>query len=209
MQLTTTEIPTLDKQYRRNFFNTLPGPRGVHLIGTKGHKGVENLGLFSSVVHIGATPPLLGVIVRPLTVPRHTYHHIKAKGYYTLNTIHPEILRQAHQASAHYPIETSEFAATGLTPWYSDAIPVPYVAESLVKIGLKWVEEHTIAANGTLFLVGEVVEVLLPDDCVSDEGHVNHELLNTLTVSGLDTYFSVEQIARLPYANASSSAAGG
>ena len=200
MHFTADDFPAMERFYRRNFFNTLPGPRGLHLIGTKGHRGTENLGLFSSVVHIGATPPHLGFIMRPLTVPRHTYHHLKAQGCFTLNTVDESILPAAHQASANYPIEESEFAAVGLTPFYSDNLKAPYVAESKVKIGLEYVEDHYLKSNDTLFVVGKIIEVILPDGSVADSGHVEHDQLDTLAVAGLDTYFKAQQIARLPYA---------
>ncbi|RMF00909.1 MAG: flavin reductase [Bacteroidetes bacterium] len=200
MLLQTADFEQMERMFRRNFFNTLPGPRGVHLIGTKGHRGVENLGLFSSVVHIGATPPHLGFIMRPLTVPRHTYHHLKARGHFTLNTLQPDILEAAHQSSANYPLETSEFEAVGLTPQYSKLMRAPYVKESPVKIGLEYVEDHYLKSNDTLFVVGRIIEVIVPDEVVADSGHVEHNQLGTLVVAGLDTYFKTEQIARLGYA---------
>ena len=198
MHLTPTDIT--DRAYRRNFFNTLPGPRGVHLIGTKGHRGTENLGVFSSVIHLGASPALLGFHLRPLTVPRHTYHHLRAQGWFTLNTLHPDILEQGHQTSANYPLGTSEFSATGLTPEYSELCKAPYVREAQVRIGLTFEEEHHIAANGTLFIVGRVQEVFVPEEAVAEDGHVDHERLATLTVAGLDTYFRPGPATRLPYA---------
>lgn len=199
MHLKTEDFSSMDRFFRRNFFNTLPGPRGLHLIGTKGHRGTENLGLFSSVVHIGATPPHLGFIMRPLTVPRHTYHHMKAQRHFTLNIVQEDFLPAAHQSSANYPIEESEFAATGLTPFYSDLLAAPYVGESKIKIGLEYVEDHYLKSNDSLFVVGKIVEVLLPDELISESGHVEHKLLDTVTVAGLDTYFKTQQIARLPY----------
>ncbi|PSR11320.1 MAG: flavin oxidoreductase [Bacteroidetes bacterium] len=201
MHLQTADFAALERFYRRNLFNTLPGPRGLHLIGTKSHRGVENLGVFSSVVHLGAGPPLLGFVLRPLTVPRHTYHHLKAQGgHFTLNTVHPGILEKAHQTSANYPLETSEFAATGLTPLYSELLKAPYVAESPIRIGLELVEEHHIKANDTLFLVGKIIEIFVPDEYIASTGHVEHQELQTMTVAGLDTYFNNELAARLGYA---------
>ncbi len=200
MHLTLEEIMARPAAFRRDLLNTLPGPRGVHLIGTRGHKGTENLAVFSSVVHVGASPPLLGFIMRPLTVPRHTYHHILANGWFTLNTLHPDILEAGHQTSANYAIGVSEFAATGLTPQYSEACPAPYVKESPVRIGLTLEEEHPIAANRTIFLIGRVREIFVPDDCVADSGHVDHLKLNTLTVAGLDTYYPPGEPTRHPYA---------
>jgi flavin reductase (DIM6/NTAB) family NADH-FMN oxidoreductase RutF len=200
MHFLLDDILAQDAMYRRHFMNTLPGPRGVHLLGTKGYRGVENVAVFSSVVHIGATPPLLGFIMRPLTVPRQTYHHLLANRHFTLNTIHPEFLEQAHQTSANYPLEVSEFAATGLTPYYTDHCKAPYVQESKVKIGLTFVEQHEIKGNGTFFLVGKVIEVIVEDDAVLDSGHVDHARLQPVTVAGLDTYYEIGKEHRLAYA---------
>lgn len=201
MHLQLSDILAQDSMYRRHFMNSLPGPRGVHLVGTKGYKGTENLGVFSSFVHISASsPPLLGFIMRPLTVPRHTYHHIKANKWFTINTLHPDFLEKAHQTSANYPYKESEFAATGLTPEYSDLCKAPYVAESQVKVGLTFEEEHKISGIETFFIVGRVQEIFLPDDAVAATGHVDHELLQTMSVAGLDHYHEVGKGKRMPYA---------
>ena len=201
MYLTPETLAERDRNFRRNFYNTLPGPRGVHLIGTRGHRGTENLGVFSSVVHLGASPALLGFHLRPLTVPRHTYHHLRAQeGWFTLNTLHPAILQQGHQTSANYELKTSEFTATGLTPEYSELCKAPYVKESQVKIGLTLEEEHHIRANGTYFIVGRIRELFVPEAAVLEDGHVDHERLQTLAVTGLDTYLRITDGERLPYA---------
>ncbi len=200
MHLLLDDILAQDAMYRRHFMNTLPGPRGVHLLGTKGHRGLENVAVFSSVVHIGATPPLLGFIMRPLTVPRQTYHHMLATGDFTLNTIHADFLEQAHQTSANYPLGVSEFSATGLTPFYTEHCKAPYAEESKVKIGLTLAEQHEIKSNGTLFLVGKVIEVIVEDEAVLDSGHVDHARLRPVTVAGLDTYYEIGKEHRLDYA---------
>ncbi|THH37826.1 flavin reductase family protein [Neolewinella litorea] len=202
MHLSLDDLMARPAAFRRDLMNTLPGPRGVHLIGTRGHRGTENLAVFSSVVHVGASPPLLGFILRPLTVPRHTYHHLKATGWFTLNTLHPHILDPAHQTSANYPIGESEFAATGLTPTYSDRCKAPYVEESAVRIGLTFEEEYPVRANGTLFIIGRVQEIIVPDRVVAETGHVDHLALETLTVGGLDTYYRATDPIRKDYARA-------
>ncbi|MEL6391552.1 MAG: flavin reductase [Bacteroidota bacterium] len=199
MHLSLADIMEMESMYRRNLMNTLPGPRGVHLLGTKGHNGVENLGVFSSVVHIGANPPMLGFIMRPLTVPRQTYHHIQASGFFTLNTIQDDILEPAHQTSAKYKMEESEFEATGLTPFYGKHCQAPYVKESQIKIGLRLEEEHRIKSNDTLFLVGAVVEVIIDEAVVQASGHVDHKLTRAMAVSGLDSYYDLGRETRLPF----------
>ena len=200
MTISLDDILAQDSMYRRHFMNTLPGPRGVHLIGTKGHRGNENLGVFSSVVHLQASPPLLGFVLRPLTVPRETYHNILATRHYTINTLQASWLEAAHQTSANYPVGTSEFSATGLEIFYSDQLKAPYVARSPVKIGLEYVETHAIH-GGTQFVVGRILEVILPnDEVIAETGHVNHLALESLTVAGLDTYYELKTNRQLPYA---------
>jgi len=180
--------------------NTISGLKGAHLLGTTSHHGTPNLAVFSSVVHVGATPPHLGFIMRPLTVPRHTYHNIKAKGFFTLNSIHPSFFVKAHQSSANYPVEVSEFEEVGLTTLYTEANPAPYVKESPIKIGLEYVEEHHVQANGTLFIVGKVIEILFPEAAMAPSGHILHEQLETMTVSGLDSYYEAGEKHQLAYA---------
>jgi flavin reductase (DIM6/NTAB) family NADH-FMN oxidoreductase RutF len=201
MHLSFDDILAQESMYRRHFMNTLPGPRGVHLVGTKGYRNAENIGVFSSFVHISASsPPLLGFIMRPLTVPRDTYHNIKANKWFTINTLHPDFMEQAHQTSANYPNGESEFAATGLTPEYTEACKAPYIGEARIKIGLTFEEEHKISGIETFFIVGRVREIILPDEAVATTGHVDHELLQTMSVAGLDHYHEVGKGQRLPYA---------
>jgi flavin reductase (DIM6/NTAB) family NADH-FMN oxidoreductase RutF len=138
--------------------------------------------------------------MRPVSVERHTYNNIKETGYYTINHIHKDIFKQAHQTSAGYDKDISEFDECGLTPEYSKNIPAPYVKESNIKIGLRFVEEQEIKFNGTIFIVGEIVEIILPDDVVSKDCYVDIERAGTIAISGLDSYHETKKIARLSYA---------
>ncbi len=194
------EIMDMEQRYRSTLLNSLSGFKNAHLIGTVGLRKDTNLGIFSSIVHIGANPPHLGFIMRPLTVPRGTYHNIKAKKYFTVNHVNEEILDRAHQTSANYPWRTSEFEECNLTEEYTDRHPAPYVKESKVKLGLEFVEEHHIKANGTLFLVGKVVEVILPEELITDDGYFQAAEAGSLACNGLDAYYRTEQIKRLAYA---------
>lgn len=194
------DIAKLEKNFRRNLINSITGFKPLHLLATQNKEGQSNLALFSSAVHVGADPPLIGLVFRPLTVPRHSYENIRATGYYSLNHVPVNIIRQAHQCSAPYPAEVSEFAITGLQEEHSLAYPLVYVKESPVKIGLQWVEEHAIQANGTLFMVGKIVEMILPDEVLGGDGYVDLQALNLTTVCGLDGYHSTQKEVRLQYA---------
>jgi flavin reductase (DIM6/NTAB) family NADH-FMN oxidoreductase RutF len=109
-------------------------------------------------------------------------------------------MEAAHQTSASYGDGVSEFEVTGLTPEYTADFPAPYVAESAIRIGLEYQEEYTIKANGTILFIGKVVELFLPDNCLDEHGNLDLQQAATAALSGLDTYYTVEKVARLPYA---------
>jgi len=199
-RLEEKNIYDLEKFYRRNLINSLSGFKSANLIGTMSANHVPNLAIFTSVHYIGANPPLLGFNVRPATVPRHTYENILSNGFFTINHISENHYKQAHEASARYRKDISEFDMVGLTPEYSSTHPAPYVEESPVKIGLQLEEFHKIKANSTTLVVGKIIELIIPDRIIRPDGTVRLEKLGVVTVSGLDTYHSTNELAKLPYA---------
>jgi len=200
MIFTKQNILEFEKLYRTNFINSLSGFKSANLVGTISKEGKTNLAIFSSVIHFGANPPLMGLLMRPVSVERHTYHNIKETSFFTINQIHKDIFKQAHQTSARYDKDVSEFDACGLTPEFTEIVKAPYVKESIIKIGLKFLEEQEIKANGTIFIVGEIVEIILPDDVIAKDGYVDIERAGTIAISGLDSYHETKSIARLSYA---------
>ncbi|WP_297838306.1 flavin reductase family protein [Ignavibacterium sp.] len=200
MKITNENILQFEKLFRTNFVNSLSGFKSANLIGTISKKGKTNLAIFSSVIHVGANPPLIGMLVRPASVPRHTYENIKDAGYFTINHINKEIYKQAHQTSARYDKDVSEFDECGLTPEFANTIKAPYVKESNIKIGCRFVEEHLIKTNDTIFIVGEILEVIIPDDVLTNDGYVDIEKAGTIAISALDSYHETKRIARLTYA---------
>lgn len=194
------EIREMEQRYRVQFINSLSGFKSVNLVGTVDAQGHTNLSIVNSVVHIGANPPLMGFILRPITVARDTHDNIMATGHYTFNHLTEAMYKQAHQTSARYPADVSEFDATGLTPAFEGDFPAPYVAESPVRIGLKLREKMEIPLNGTLLMIGEIVEVWTNADCIAPDGYVDIEQAGSIACSGLDGYHRTTRLARLSYA---------
>ena len=200
MKIIEEEILKFEKLYRATFVNSLSGFKSANLIGTISSEGKTNLAIFNSVIHVGANPPLMGFLMRPVSVERHTYTNIKETNYFTINHINKEIFKQAHQTSTRYDKDVSEFDACGLTPEYTETIKAPYVKESKIKIGLKFLEEYEIKSNGTIFIIGEILEVILPNEVVLADGFVDIEKAGTIAISGLDSYHEVNILSRLSYA---------
>ena len=188
----------MEGRSRATLINKVAGYKTANLIGTRSAAGVANLALFNSVVHIGANPPLLGFILRPATVPRHTYENLRETGCYTINQVTSAIHKQAHCSSGKFPPETSEFEACGLTPLYMEDLQAPCVAESAIKIGLMFEEEHLLC-NGTRLIVGRVHHLYLPETAIASDGDVALEELDTVAIGGLDTYYRGVKLGRYGY----------
>lgn len=193
---TERDILDMDKVPRLKMINAISGFKSASLVGTRDKNGHENLAIFNSIIHAGSNPPLLALLVRPLTVPRHTYSNIKETGWFTVNHIRREFYKRAHKTSGKYREDISEFEVCGLNSTYSTLCPAPYVEEAVIKIGLTFEEETKIEANGTILIIGAVKELTIPSASIEDDGFVNLETAGTLAISGLDSYHKTERLSR-------------
>jgi len=198
--ITDKEIDQMEQRFRASFINSITGFKSVVLIGTKNKVNQENLAIFNSIVHLGSNPALIGMIIRPDSVERHTLENIEETGFYSINHILESFVEQAHHTSARYPRNVSEFEASGLTPFYRDDFFAPYVKESTVQIGMEFKTKINIPINNTLMVIGQIKSISLPEKAISTDGYIDLEITKTITNSGLDAYHRTERIARLPYA---------
>lgn len=194
------DILKMEQRFRTTFINAIAGFKSLNLVGTINEQAQNNLAIFNSIFHVGANPPLLGMVIRPDEVQRHTLQNILNQYHYTINHVHPAIIRAAHQTSARYQKEISEFDACGLTPFFSPNIMAPYVQESRIKIGLEFKEQIKISTNNTIIIVGQIKEIIMPENMIESDGFINLEKMETVTVCGLDAYYETKKIERLSYA---------
>jgi flavin reductase (DIM6/NTAB) family NADH-FMN oxidoreductase RutF len=195
------DIKKASKIERLNIINGLTGIKPANLIGTVSKDGHENVAIFSSVVHLGSDPALFGFILRPTgDVPRNTYENILETGVYTINHVHESIVENAHYTSAKFPKDFSEFEKCGLTPKYINDFHAPFVDNSCVQLGLRFVEEIPIHLNNTVLIIGEIEHIFLPDGFIENGGHINLEKSGSIGISGLNSYYSLEKIDQFPYA---------
>ncbi|MDY6921092.1 MAG: flavin reductase [Pseudomonadota bacterium] len=182
------QIEAMAHRYRVNFINCLSGYKSANLVGTADADGHTNLAMVSSVVHLGADPALMGMVTRPRSVARHSVDNLQAMGVYTLNHVSRNMVPQAHQTAARYPREQSEFDATGLQAAWVPQFAAPYVSDSPLSIGLRLVEIKHLECNGTDFVIGAIEWVRLPGQALQEDGFVDLNQLDTVSVSGLDSY---------------------
>jgi flavin reductase (DIM6/NTAB) family NADH-FMN oxidoreductase RutF len=194
------DIENLDKRFRTAFINSLSGFKSLALIGTQDKNNQTNVAVFNSLIHIGANPALVGFISRPGVVERQTLENIVETGFYTINHVTEDFYRQAHQTSARYPREVSEFDVTGLTKEYKNDFFAPFVAESNVQIAVEFKEQVDLTINNTVLIIGEIQAVYFPADCLFEDGALDLEKAGSLASLGLDGYYKTQRLARLSYA---------
>ena len=194
------DLESMSKIYRLNLVNSVSGYKSAHLIGSQTIEGNENLAIFSSVIHLGSNPALIGFIIRPTTVPRHTYANIKSTGIFTLNAITNKQIEDAHHTSAKYPRETSEFEKTNLEVEKKDNWNAPYVKNSPIQMGCRYKNEYHINENNTIMIVASVEHLYISESLLLDDGWVQLDKGDVVTIIGLDGYAAPQLLERFPYA---------
>ncbi|MBL7878831.1 flavin reductase family protein [Chryseobacterium sp. EO14] len=200
IHFTNQQIAETEERKRTALVNSLSGFKSLNLIGTVNKDGQTNLAVFNSVMHIGANPPLMGFISRPDSVERHTLENIQQTGYYTINHVNKEIFEKAHQTSARYKREQSEFDASGLTAEYKNNFSAPFVQESSIQIGLILKEIVSVKSNGTHLIVGEITDLYFPEEIWDETGILDIEKAGTVAGSSLDGYHTTQLLKRMKYA---------
>lgn len=200
MIYTKEDIQNLDRVSRLKLINSVTGIKPANLIGTINNSGQTNLAVFSSVVHLGSRPPLLGFVSRPKGIAfGHTYRNIQENGFYTINHIHPEFIKNAHYTSAKFEEDISEFERCNLSEEYINDFKAPFLKESTFKIGMRFKEAIDIKLNGTIFIIGEIEHLILPDAALV-ANDLDLEASNSVGISGLNSYYSLKKIDDYPYA---------
>ena len=186
------DLKKYDRIKRLKLINSICGIRSVHLIGSKSNNN-SNLAIFSSVTHLGSNPPLLSFISRPDNiVKRDTLRNIKQTKYFTINSIEEKIIKNAHQTSGKYDSEKSEFQECNIQDQYIDQFPIPFVADSNVKIGLRFLDSILIKHNKTQLVIGEIVLIK------TKYKNLERNFRKATSVIGLNSYYKHQKITEIP-----------
>lgn len=201
MYLNKDSIQQLEKFNRINLMNSITGISPANLIGTISNDSIENLAIFSSIVHIGSNPPLMGFILRPTKkIRRDTYENIIETNKFTINHINSDMIERSHYTSVKFDKNESEFQKCRLTAEYLNNFQAPYVKESYAKVGLELEDIQSIKSNGCRLIIGRVERLYVPDSAIYKNGNIQLDLSNSIGVGGLNTYYSLDKIAEYPYA---------
>lgn len=195
---THEDLLAMEQRKRATLINSMAGVKSAVLVGTSNEKRETNLAIFNSLIHIGANPPYYGLLFRPDTVRRDTLQNVMERKEYSINWVPAEYAAQAHQTSAKYEQDQSEFSAAGFQEHWVEGFSAPFVKEALVRVGLRFEEKIEIAVNKTLLVIGSIQYVEIDNSMVEDSGFVN--LSPTLACAGLDAYYEAHLLKRMAYA---------
>lgn len=199
--ITSKEIEAMEKIYRLNLINSVTGYKSANLIGTKSKESDVNVAVFSSVIHLGSNPALLGFVTRPTKdVSRNTYKNIKENKYFTVNHIQRDMIESAHQTAAKYEEDISEFQHTGLEEEYLDDFLAPYVKQSNIKLGCEYVNEYAIKENNTVLIIGAIKHIYFDEGIQATDGWLRLDDAETVAINGLDAYSLPKLLDRFHYA---------
>ncbi len=199
-RINSDDIRKMEKIFRLNLINSCTGYKSANLLATKSKNGNPNVAVFSSVTHLGSDPALIGFVTRPLSVARNTYKNIKETSYFTVNHIHERMIEQAHQTAAKYEEEVSEFHKTGLEEEYLDGFFAPYVKQSEIRIGCKYLNEYKIKENDTVLVVAAIEHIYFDEGIQTPDGWLRLDDASTIAINGLDGYALPNLLDRFHYA---------
>lgn len=198
--LNKTDFQALSKVPKLNLINSCMGYKSANLIGTVSKDGKYNLAIFSSVTHLGSDPALLGFILRPNTVPRHSYSNIKETDYFSVNAISDSFIEKAHHTSANYEPDINEFEVTDIEMEIKSDCIIPFVKSSPIQLLCKYVNEYRIEENGTIHVIASIEKIFVQEELLREDYWIQLDKGNVVAINGLDGYVKTELIERFPYA---------
>ncbi len=194
------DINKMSKIFRLNLINSITGYKSANLIGSKTDDKINNVAIFSSITHLGSDPALIGFITRPENGNRNTYNNIIKNNFFTINHIVKNQIISSHQSSAKYPKNISEFDKTNLIAEYKNNFDAPFVKGSPVQIGCSFINKYFIKENNTTLMIGKIEMLFIDEKLLLEDGFVQLDKEDIITINGLDGYALPKLIKRLPYA---------
>ena len=197
--LTKKDIIKMDRFDRVNLISSVSGIKAAMLIGTISKHNISNVAIFSSIIHLGSNPALIGLLIRPQTKRvSDTYQNIKSNKSFTINHVNKNIISKAHYTSAKTSSNTSEFDDVGLNEEYIGNLQSPFVKEADVGLGLIYCDEISLS-NKCILVIGEIDNIKLRNDLADVNGLINLSNYNSIGVDGIGHYYKLNLTKNYEY----------
>ena len=110
------------------------------------------------------------------------------------------MIDSAHHTSANYENGISEFDKTDLEAEFLEAINVPFVKNSPVRLLCKYLNEYKIEENGCIHIIASIEKIFVEEDLIEHDLFVRLDKGNVVTINGVDGYALPNLINRFEYA---------
>ncbi|WP_124979999.1 flavin reductase family protein [Nonlabens xiamenensis] len=195
------QIQHMERFDRANLVNCITGFKSANLLATRSKDGVDNVAIFSSVLHLGSDPALFGFVQRPLGHGAgNTYKNLKETGEISLNHVSQDLVTKAHQSSAKYDPNISEFEVLGIERLDREPHEVPFVQAAPVQVAAVYENEYFLQENKCIFVICRITDIYLDKGLQSKDGWVDLTAAGSMVVNGLDGYASAKGGTRFSYA---------
>ena len=144
----------------------LAAPTPVWCVGSYDEAGKPNVMTIAWGGICCSKPPCVTISLRQAT---YTYGCIMHRKAYTLSVPSMNHMAEADYFGLASGRNVDKFAATGLTAQASDLVDAPYVAEFPMVVECEVVHTYELGLH-TQF-VGEIKDVKVNEDCLTDAGH--------------------------------------
>ena len=101
--------------------------------------------------------------------------------------------------SGKFPSDISEFEKCKLNEVYLNNFKVPFVKESYIKFGMELHEINDIKSNNSKLIIGSIKEIVIDKNYVDSDGTIDLEKSNSVSVGGVNTYYVLNKVKKLPY----------
>lgn len=147
-------------------------PRPIALVSTVSNAGVRNLAPFSFFMVGGSSPPSLIYCpaLTPEGAPKDTLRNVLENGEFVVNLVDRPMVEAMNKTSPSFPEHIDEWQVAGLTPMESTEVKPERVAESPVQLECRLFEivSHGSGPNGTQYVIGEIVQLHVPQSMLDD-----------------------------------------
>lgn len=193
-----TALNTAKENYKLLIGTIIPRP--IAFVTTLSENGTVNAAPFSYFNVVSSDPPLISVAVQRVAgKSKDTARNILREKAFVVHIVDPENLHQVNQTAALLPPGESEVDLAGLTLIQSDAVKVPGIRESKIRMEVileKGIPFGTDEETTVDLIIGRVVRFHI-DESIYEDGRIDPQGLQAMSRLAGINYAAIGEIIPL------------
>ena len=173
-------------------------PRAIAWVSSQAQDGTLNLAPFSYFTAVSANPPLILFCSGTRSANngnKDTYNNVKTTGEFVVNFVNVANAEAMNITATELPADIDEFERAKLTPFASEIVNVPRVAESPIHFECKL--HQIVSAGDGHVVIGEVVYMHFREDVFQEGNYIDTEAYQPLARLAGANYGHISNIFQL------------